>query len=110
MFTQARLVQAMLLAIAFFTAAPVQAEVTATTTITCVRMRPKCGQNISERLRAMPEVADAQTNVEARTIVIVARPQHALSPRVLWEAVENGGESPVVLQGPSGKFTQKPPF
>lgn len=110
MFTQTRVMQAIVLTAAFLTAAPVRAEGPATTTITCVRMCPKCGQKISERLRAMPEVADAQTNVEAKTIVIVARPQHALSPRVLWETVENGGEYPVLLQGPAGAFTQKPPF
>ena len=110
MFTQKRLMQAMLLAVTFLTAAPVRADGPATTTITCVRMCPKCGQKISERLRAMPEVADAQTNVEAKTIVIVARPKHALSPRVLWETVESGGEYPVLLQGPAGAFTQKPPF
>jgi hypothetical protein len=73
-------------------------------------MCPKCGQKIADRLRAMPEVAGAQTNVEAKTIVVVARPQSVLSPRILWETVENGGEYPVLLQGPAGTFTQKPPF
>lgn len=110
MFTQTRVMQAIVLAVAFLAAAPAQAEGPATTTITCVRMCPKCGKKISERLRAMPEVADARTNVETKSIVIVAKPQHAISPRVLWETVENGGEYPVLLQGPAGAFTQKPPF
>lgn len=112
MFTKTHYVQALIVAITVFAADGVRAEspATTTTTITCSRMCPKCGQKISERLRAMPGVADARTNVDAKAIVIVARPQHALSPRALWEMVENGGESPVTLQGPSGAFTQKPSF
>lgn len=102
--------QAMLVAIMFLTVDVVRAESPAATTITCNRMCPKCGQKIAEKLRAMPGVADAQTNVEAKTIVIVPHPQHALSPRVLWETVEKGGELPVLLQGPAGAFNQKPSF
>lgn len=109
MFTKICL-QALLIAITFSTVDAVRAESPTATTITCNRMCPKCGQKIAERLRAMPGVADAQTNVEAKTIVIVPHSQHALSPRALWETVENGGEQPVSLQGPAGSFTQKPSF
>lgn len=110
MFMQTRYVLALVVAIALLAAATAHAESPATTTITCSRMCPKCGQKISERLRAMPGVAAAQTNVEAKTIVILPRAQHALSPKLLWETVENGGEYPVLLEGPAGAFTQKPPF
>ena len=110
MFMQTRQLQAWVFAIALLATDAVWAGVPTATTITCNRMCPKCGQKISERLRAMPGVADAQLNVEGKTIVIVPQPQHALSPRVLWETVENGGEFPVLLQGPAGFFTQKPTF
>ncbi|MBL9084990.1 MAG: heavy-metal-associated domain-containing protein [Planctomycetales bacterium] len=102
--------QALLLGLMVATVDTAQAAAPAATTITCHRMCPKCGQKISEKLQMMPGVAGAQLNVEAKTIVVVAQPQHALSPRTLWEAVENGGEQPVSLHGPAGSFTQKPPF
>lgn len=110
MYQQARFLMTLTAAIAFLAVSVARADGPAATAITCQRMCPKCGHKIAERLRAMPGVADAQANVETKTIVVVARPQAAPSPRVLWETVEAGGENPVFLQGPSGTFTQKPPF
>jgi len=110
MFSQTRFLTALTIALALFAVEVARAEGPAATVITCHRMCPKCGQKIVERIRAMPEVADAQVNVETKTIVVLARPQAAPSPRALWETVEGGGEYPALLQSPFGAFTQKPPF
>lgn len=80
------------------------------TTISCNRLCPTCGQKIATTLRAMPGVVDAQVQVEAKALVIIAQPQVVLSPRALWETVERGGEQPLRLSGPSGTFTEKPQF
>jgi hypothetical protein len=39
---------------------------------------------------------------------VTPRPQVALSPRALWEAVEHAKKVPVKIEGPHGTFTAKP--
>jgi copper chaperone CopZ len=67
-----------------------------------------CAKKIAAKLYAVPGVAAVQANVAARTTTVSPRPQQVLSPRVLWEAVEQAGYHPVRLEGPSGTFTAKP--
>ncbi len=53
-------------------------------------------------------MAAVQANVEAKTATVTRKPQTALSPRALWEAVEKAGKQPMKLEGPNGTFTAKP--
>jgi hypothetical protein len=53
-------------------------------------------------------VAKVQTNVKAKIATVTPAPETVLSPRALWEAVEIAGKEPTVLEGPTGKFTDKP--
>lgn len=90
--------------------AAAQAAEPVPTTITVERMCEGCAKKITAKLQGMPGVAAVRTNVPAKIVMVLPRQQTVLSPRSLWEAVENSGEHPVRLEGPSGTFTAKPKF
>lgn len=78
------------------------------TIVTVKKLCPTCGKKIVQKLEQIPHVASASINVEQRLVQVTAKPGQILSPRLVWELVEKGGEQPVKLQGPSGTFTAKP--
>jgi Cu+-exporting ATPase len=80
----------------------------ARTTVTVERLCEGCAAKIQARLKKMPGVESTAANVKAKTIAVTAQPRATLSPRSLWEAIENSGERPLRLEGPSGTFTAKP--
>lgn len=80
------------------------------TVITTKKMCPVCAKKIVDKLRQSKSVADASAHVESKTFIILPIAEGKLSPRLLWEAVELGGEQPVRLAGPSGTFVAKPKF
>jgi Cu+-exporting ATPase len=65
---------------------------------------------VAAKLVEVPYVDAVQPSVQTRTITVTARPQAAISPRALWEAVEKAGRQPTKLEGPDGTFTAKPQF
>lgn len=80
----------------------------AATTITVEKMCEGCAKKITAKLQEMRGVAAVKANVPAKAVTVTPREQTILSPRALWEAVEKSGERPVKLEGPRGKFTEKP--
>ena len=78
------------------------------TVVTVKTLCPTCGKKIVQKLQQMPQVAGASIDVEHRLVQVSAKPGQILSPRLVWEIVEKGGEQPIKLQGPSGTFTAKP--
>jgi Cu+-exporting ATPase len=78
------------------------------TVVTVKKLCPTCGKKIAQKLEQIPQVASASINVEQRLVQVAAMPGQVLSPRLIWELVEKGGEQPVKLQGPSGTLTTKP--
>lgn len=86
------------------TAAPRQVP----TVVTVKKLCPTCGKKIVQKLSELPHVEEATMNVEQRTIFVRCTPAGSVSPRVVWETVERGGEQPIKLQGPMGTFTTKP--
>ncbi len=78
------------------------------TVITTKKMCPVCAKKIVDKLRQSQSVADARADVESKTFIVRPVADGKLSPRVLWETVELGGEQPVRLVGPSGSFVNKP--
>lgn len=78
------------------------------TVVTVKKLCPTCGKKIVQKLEQIPQVAGASINIEQRVVQVTARPGQVLSPRLVWEIVEKGGEQPIKLQGPTGTFTAKP--
>jgi Cu+-exporting ATPase len=90
-------------------AASVSAAPPSTTTVVSVKkLCPTCGKKIAQKLEQLPQTHSTSINVEQRTVTVVAKQGQSLSPRIVWEIVEKGGEQPVRLQSPSGTFTAKP--
>lgn len=79
-----------------------------TTTITVERMCETCAKKIVVKLKKMPEVTNVKTDLKAKTISVTPKSNKTLSPKLLWETVEGGGERPVKLEGPGGTYTTKP--
>jgi copper chaperone CopZ len=67
-----------------------------------------CAKRIGGQLQAVPGVAKIQYDVQKKTFWVHPQPGQVVSPRGLWEAIEKGEDRPIVLQGPSGTFNQKP--
>ena len=67
-----------------------------------------CAKKIASSLYTVAGVSSVQTNVKQGTALITPSRGKALSPRALWEAVENVEFTPVKLIGPSGSFDSKP--
>lgn len=79
------------------------------TTITIPEMECQgCAKKIADKVYAVPGVGTVQANVQARVLIVTPRPQSAMSPRQLWEAVEAAGKKPTKLECPAGTFTAKP--
>lgn len=56
----------------------------------------------------MPDIKDIRCDVKTRTVQVMPKTGKILSPRALWEAMEQIGKTPRKLAGPSGTFTSKP--
>lgn len=78
------------------------------TVVNVKKLCPTCGKKIVQKLEQLPQTQSASINVEQKTVQVVPKPGQNLSPRLVWEIVEKGGEQPVRLQGPAGTFTAKP--
>ena len=77
------------------------------TTITVPGIGCKCcAKKVSACLAAVPGVGDVQTTAAAA--VVKPKAGVTLSPRALWEAVEQADKEPTKLEGPAGTFTSKP--
>lgn len=84
-------------------------EKSTTTTITLkVLSCESCAQRVREKLSSVRGVGEVKTDLKTKTATIVPKRDAKLSPRQLWEAVEEAGKKPLKLVGPSGTFTTKP--
>jgi copper chaperone CopZ len=53
-------------------------------------------------------VAKVEPDVESRTVKVIPKEKTKVSAKEVWEAVEEAGYTPSELQGPTGKFKEKP--
>lgn len=67
-----------------------------------------CAKKVTTKLTALPGVAKAEAEMKTRTVTVTPRAGLVLSPKAVWEAVEQAEEVPAKLTGPSGTFTKKP--
>ena len=71
---------------------------------------PNCAKKVSGALSAVRGVASVQADRAVRTAYVLPQRDVQLSPKTLWEAIEQIGKRPTSLSGPHGTFTSKPPF
>jgi len=67
-----------------------------------------CAKRVREKLTSVSGVGNVKTNLKTKSATIIPDRNATLSPKLLWEAVEKAGKTPVKLIGPSGTFTSKP--
>jgi Cu+-exporting ATPase len=67
-----------------------------------------CAKKLSTEMSKVAGVLKVETDLEAKTIKVTPKAQGNMSPKSLWEAVENAGKKPTKLEGPNGSFTTKP--
>lgn len=67
-----------------------------------------CAKKLSTALSKVAGVAKVEADLEAKTVKVTPKAQSTMSPKSLWEAVENAGKKPAKLEGPNGSFTTKP--
>lgn len=80
-----------------------------TTTITVPDMHcGGCAKKVTDKLKELQGVAELKADLEAKTVTVTPKTDTTLSPKSLWEAVEKAGKHPTQMEGPSGKFTEKP--
>ncbi len=89
--------------------APTVASDTTQTTIAVPDMHcGGCAKKVTTELSKVAGVSKVETDLEAKTVKITPKAQGTMSPKSLWEAVENSGKKPTKLEGPNGTFTSKP--
>ena len=85
------------------------AEVALETSVTIEGMQcVVCAKKVTKKLTSVSNVKSANVDPEKGTAVIVPADGKEVSPKLLWEAVENAGFKPTELKGPTGTFKSKP--
>jgi len=77
------------------------------TVVTFGEMCGGCVKRINAQLTKMPEIAGVKCDVATKSATVTPAAS-GVSARVLWEALEGIGKTPVKMVGPSGTFTTKP--
>lgn len=95
---------ALLVLVATAQAAPPAATIITIPDLDC----PSCAKKLAAKIRAVEGVAEVKADVEKKLLTVTPKANAALSPRLLWEAVEAGNKEPSKLEGPEGTFTAKP--
>jgi copper chaperone CopZ len=67
-----------------------------------------CAKRIGGKLQAVAGVKGIQYDVQKKLFWIHPQEGRQVSPRALWEAVEQAKDRPTLLEGPAGKFNAKP--
>lgn len=78
------------------------------TAITVDEMCWACARRITRKLEPMESVGKIECCSKTNRVFVLPKENHSLSPRRLWESLEEIGKSPKKLVGPAGTFTSKP--
>ena len=78
------------------------------TIITVGEMCGGCVKKITARFDKIEGIAGVRCDVEKQTVTVGPEKGYTLSPRGLWEVMQNLGKPPKKLAGPHGTFTSKP--
>jgi copper chaperone CopZ len=108
-----RVLFTVLLALGCFTVSSVRLTaadkpIAAHTVVTVDEMCGGCVKKITKRFDSEPSVSSVNCDVPNKTVTIVPAKGASLSPRKMWEILEEVGKVPAKLVGPDGTFTAKP--
>jgi copper chaperone CopZ len=78
------------------------------TVMTVKEMCGGCVKKITKHLQPMKGIASIQCDIKSKTVKVIPKSGHTLSPKVLWTEMDDIGKTPTKLVGPSGTFTSKP--
>jgi copper chaperone CopZ len=78
------------------------------TVVTVGEMCGGCVKKINAKLDGFPGIATVQCDTRTKTVTITPTTNSVLSPRQLWDALDEIGKTPVKMVGPGGTFTSKP--
>jgi mercuric ion binding protein len=88
-----------------------EAALFADKTATVVEVSEMCGgcvKKITQRFEKVTDVASIKCDIPSKSVTITPKASVTLSPKTLWEIMDEIGKTPVKLAGPSGTFTAKP--
>lgn len=89
---------------------PLWARNTAATIITVADIHcPSCAKRLVAKVQALPGILEVRVDMENRTVTVLPKANVVVSPRALWQGVEQSKHRPVRLEGPSGVYTSTPP-
>jgi Cu+-exporting ATPase len=69
---------------------------------------PSCAKLVEKSVAKVTGVQSVKTDVDKQTATVTPKDGGTLSPKALWQAVEDAGFKPTKLEGPSGTYTSKP--
>ena len=67
-----------------------------------------CVKKMQGTLAKVSGIASVEGNAAEKTMTIVPSSGTKLSPKAIWEAIEQAGKKPAKLVGPDGEFVTKP--
>lgn len=67
-----------------------------------------CVKKMQGTLAKVAGIASVDGNAAEKTMTIVPVAGTKLSPKAVWEAIEQAGKKPAKLVGPDGEFVTKP--
>jgi copper chaperone CopZ len=67
-----------------------------------------CARRISEKVTAVPGVAEMRVDLEKKTIFAIHKPSMTPSPKALWNAIEQTDHTPIRMDTPTRTYTSKP--
>lgn len=67
-----------------------------------------CAKKAIVKLEAVSGVCKVKLDIKAKLLIVTPKQGAVVSPRSLWEAVEEGDYEPTKLEGPGGSFATKP--
>jgi copper chaperone CopZ len=88
----------------------VQASEPVPTVMSVGEMCGGCVKRITAKLAPMDGIARVECSIERKSVSVVPAAGRQLSPQAIWDAMAQIGKTPVQLVGPSGTFSDRPPF
>lgn len=67
-----------------------------------------CVKKITKRFDEVKNVAKVSCNTEEKTVAVFPKGNAKLSPKSVWEIMEEIGKTPKKMVTPTGTFTSKP--
>lgn len=67
-----------------------------------------CVKKMQGTLSKVSGIASVEGNATEKTMTIIPASGTKLSPKAIWEAIEQAGKKPAKLIGPDGEFVTKP--